>query len=286
MRSEALRITQDTSDFGSWEIASRAPDGRLRPHVIGYLGLKSAMHVTRERHLPSGEAALVLNLGRPHDVVHGPDRAETMRFRGTALMGVYDRPFFTESAGSKHVVVVRLTPPGAHLLFGVPMCDLHNRWVELDLVDRRFAHRIAPALDGCAGWEAIFRVLDWHLIGQMHGAGRSSPAADWAWARLHDTGGGATIESVTDGLGVSHKRLVGLFRQHVGLLPKVTSTLTRFNRVLRKMRGRSRVDWAAVAQDCGYYDQAHLIREMKTFANGTPLEIRRLVAGFTLNDPA
>jgi hypothetical protein len=32
------------------------------------------------------------------------------------------------------------------------------------------------------------------------------------------------------------------------------------------------VDWATLALDCGYYDQAHLIAEFKEFTGLTPTE--------------
>jgi AraC-like DNA-binding protein len=35
------------------------------------------------------------------------------------------------------------------------------------------------------------------------------------------------------------------------------------------------VNWAELAVDCGYYDQAHLIHEFQEFAAVTPVEYQR-----------
>jgi len=207
-----------------------------------------------------------------------------MEFRNVALMGLHNQPFVTESACAKHVLVVCLTPPGVHLLLGVPMEDLLNRWVDLDDIDKRLARRITEQVNDLTGWEALFGFMD-SLIGErMAATGASAPDVAWAWERLRSMGGLAGIGSLARDLDWSHKRLLAQFRQHIGSLPKATADIFRFNRVLRLLRTRDSINWAAVAQDCGYHDQAHMIREFKTFAGGTPGEIRGLTAGFTLRD--
>lgn len=43
------------------------------------------------------------------------------------------------------------------------------------------------------------------------------------------------------------------------------------------MRGE-RVDWAAIAQDLGYHDQAHLIRDFRAQIGSTPAAYARRCA--------
>jgi AraC-like DNA-binding protein len=113
-----------------------------------------------------------------------------------------------------------------------------------------------------------------------------APGVLWAWWELRRSGGLISIDSLADHLDWSHKRLLAGFREHVGVLPKATAEIVRFNRVLRLPRTDRRINWARVAQDCGYYDQVHMIREFKSFAGSTMTELKSLVAGFTLLDRA
>ncbi|TIS82827.1 MAG: helix-turn-helix transcriptional regulator, partial [Mesorhizobium sp.] len=47
------------------------------------------------------------------------------------------------------------------------------------------------------------------------------------------------------------------------------SRIVRFNRALR-LSSEPTADWADVAADCGYADQAHLVREFRELAGETP----------------
>jgi methylphosphotriester-DNA--protein-cysteine methyltransferase len=57
-----------------------------------------------------------------------------------------------------------------------------------------------------------------------------------------------------------------VFHEEVGLTPKQFARVRRFGWALRRLRKGSRVNWARLAVECGYYDQAHLIKDFQTFA--------------------
>jgi AraC-like DNA-binding protein len=56
----------------------------------------------------------------------------------------------------------------------------------------------------------------------------------------------------------------------VGLTPKLFCRVRRFQRVLRRIGTGRPVEWAAVAVDCGYFDQAHFIRDFHAFSGINP----------------
>ena len=81
--------------------------------------------------------------------------------------------------------------------------------------------------------------------------------------------GALTVEALADRVGVTRQHLAVQFRQHVGLSPKVFARICRFRRALDLLRGGPR-DLAALAADCGYFDQSHLIRDFRDFADAPP----------------
>jgi AraC-like DNA-binding protein len=57
------------------------------------------------------------------------------------------------------------------------------------------------------------------------------------------------------------------FRREIGLTPKAAARVIRFDRACRLLPRHSGV---AVAAECGYADQAHLIREFVSFTGPSP----------------
>ncbi|MEI9813493.1 MAG: helix-turn-helix domain-containing protein [Acidobacteriota bacterium] len=73
--------------------------------------------------------------------------------------------------------------------------------------------------------------------------------------------------------GISIRQWERRFLDTVGLPPKTFSRIQRFQRVLRESAGQA--GWADAALRCGYYDQAHLIRDFRDFTGDTPTHLTR-----------
>ena len=69
--------------------------------------------------------------------------------------------------------------------------------------------------------------------------------------------------------GISSRQLERRFLREIGVGPKLLGRILRFQQVFRAVE-RLDARWASIAVDCGYYDQAHLIRDFNQFAGQTP----------------
>jgi methylphosphotriester-DNA--protein-cysteine methyltransferase len=88
-------------------------------------------------------------------------------------------------------------------------------------------------------------------------------------ARMVRRRGGETVESLARGAGISRQHLSRLFRERVGVGPKLYNRLARFQAGL-VYAGAGAVDWAEAAVDLGYADQSHMIAEVREFSGLTP----------------
>ncbi len=80
----------------------------------------------------------------------------------------------------------------------------------------------------------------------------------------------ANVYEVAAGLGISERHLRRVFIETVGVSPKMFSRLMRLSRATDLARADCRTNWANIAAEAGFYDQAHLIEEFRNFTGVTP----------------
>lgn len=83
------------------------------------------------------------------------------------------------------------------------------------------------------------------------------------------------IEQVAAEFALTPRTLQRLFRDYVGVSPKWVIQRYRLHEVVERVDGAATPDWAAMAFDLGYADQAHLIRDFKRLVGRSPAEYAR-----------
>jgi AraC-like DNA-binding protein len=166
-----------------------------------------------------------------------------------------------------------LTPLGAYrLLGGVPMDALSGQVVDLTDVLGEGIRPLADQLREAPSRRHQFALLDAYLLRRAQDGPKPAPEVSWAWGRLMATGGKLPIRRLAGEVGWSHKHLITRFKQQVGLPPKTAARLVRFDAVWRRLATHPPARWDQVAVECGYADQAHLIRDFRQFTGACPTE--------------
>ena len=81
-----------------------------------------------------------------------------------------------------------------------------------------------------------------------------------------------SIGEIASGLGFSERYVQKVFRSWVGLTPKSFHAVHRFNRSLDLIQ-TSNHSLTEIAYACGYYDQAHFIKEFRNFTGMAPSRV-------------
>src|SRR6266851_2775512 len=81
--------------------------------------------------------------------------------------------------------------------------------------------------------------------------------------------GRVTVQCLAETAGVSRQHLTRVFRETVGVTPKLYCRLARFRAGLA-YAGCKDIDLAQLAVELGYFDQSHMIAEFRQFSSLTP----------------
>jgi AraC-like DNA-binding protein len=166
---------------------------------------------------------------------------------------------------------VRLSPLVAHAVLGAAVADLDGAVVTLDDLWGQEATRISERLAEFSSWEDRFTLTDAWLARRCAAASQVTPEVAWAWRGIVAGRGMIRIEHLAAELGWSRKRLWSRFHSQIGLPPKRTAKLVRFDHAVHGLVAGQ--DAAGVAADSGYTDQSHLHRDVVAFTGLTPATV-------------
>jgi len=226
-----------------------------------------------ERILPTGAAQLIVNLQEDQIRRYQPDcghRCDTTS--GTVLAGVQSSYGVIDTDEQEYVLGVSFRPGGTLPFVRIPACETQDADVPLDLLwDRRAAATLRERLLECRGLEATLDAMEQVLM-EMRRPVEPHPAVAFALDMFARQPCVIRVGAVTDRIGLSPKRFIERFKSEVGLTPKRYCRILRFQQALASAHHGHRVDWAQLALDCGYHDQAHLAHDFRGFSGLSPTE--------------
>lgn len=162
---------------------------------------------------------------------------------------------------------IRVSPAIARAVLRDPP-EARSGPVGLDEAWGPSASRLRDRLRATRDWDDRFRIAAEAIAGAVESGPQPDPEVRHVWRRMVVAGGGVGIEELATDVGWSRKRLWSRFGAQIGLTPKRAAQLIRFDTAARGLAsGRAP---ARVAFDCGYADQSHLHREVRSFTDLTP----------------
>jgi AraC-like DNA-binding protein len=237
-------------------------DGYTQPHV-------------KERVLPTGEMQIVINLLEDKSSIY--DRVDTDRcqtLNGSLFSGAHSEYVVISTAAQASLMGVSFKAGGAYPFLRMPAGELRDTTVSLDTLWGATAADLRNQLLEAPTHQDRFQVMERALLAELKRGFNPSGAVGFALSRFMAEPHLTTVAGVTDQIGLSPKRFIQTFRDQTGFTPKVFCRIRRFQQALGFMEGhlegRGGVEWANVALDCGYFDQAHFIHDFRAFSGINP----------------
>ena len=211
----------------------------------------------KESVLPSAEFQLILPVG---------DSAYRNLF-----VGPYFRPTVIDTSWFSAIMGVQFKPCGAAAFLSCPASELHNSDVPLDDLWGETAREIRHRIQSAPSIAARFHAIEITLARALSRDYAAPPAVAYAVSEFHRTAHARKVGDVAQSTGYSQTRFIEMFKRSVGLTPKLYCRVQRLQSLLRMLPNpHGKTDWAGVAIDSGYFDQAHLIHEFQALCAMTP----------------
>jgi AraC-like DNA-binding protein len=190
---------------------------------------------------------------------------------GAGIFGV-DRRLFTRSlSGLGLGFGVRFAAGGFRPFWQAPISQLTDRVVPAARLFGPRAEKTRQAVMGSC--DADDGVMIGYAEALLHSVlPERDPLAEQAAAlvsRITDDPGLRRVDQLAASSGITPRTLQRLFADYVGVSPKWVMRRARLHEAAERADSGEPVDWAALASDLGYADQAHLTRDF-TVTIGVP----------------
>jgi AraC-like DNA-binding protein len=243
----------------------------------------AASRFTLSRHLPPGDLAPFLDYcwvirwdlrdQPPHEQAILPHPNVNLAFEesGAGVFGV-DRSIFTRRlAGQGKALGVRFRSGGFHPFYRKSIDSLNDCIVPARQILGPEADEACAAAMSADASNALMVAAAEKLL---RGFG---PVPDPVAAQLADMVARITadpalrrVTALAEVFGMPERRLQRLFTEYVGVSPKWVMRRARLHEAARRADAGDVVDWAALAVDLGYADQAHLTRDFTATIGVSP----------------
>src|SRR5262249_49944553 len=150
-------------------------------------------------------------------------------------------------------VSVQFKPGGARPFLPMPASEVTNQVVDLPTLWGAAAVDLREQLLAAPTPETKAHLLEHFLTRHAAWAQRPHPAVTLALASFQAGPARRSIAEVTEQLGLSPKRFIHLFKEAVGLTPKLFCRVRRFQELLGLIEQEQPMCWADLAHTSGYY---------------------------------
>lgn len=243
------------------------PTAIFAPYIKNYWLLKTACNSpTLVRTVPCGMMNLIFHRGNHLLSVHDNE------LHPRAFLAGHEKTFADlEYVGQINMISVVFRPLGVKAFFDLPMNSINNLRVTAGDLEDKALGALELSIASTENDERCILLIEEFLLKRLtHLAEHKLMRIDAAMRLINS--GQTDLALLADAACLSRKQFQRVFSEHVGSNPKEFSRTIRFQRALHKLEICPRISLTALACECGYFDQSHMIKEFKTLSGYAPSE--------------
>lgn len=262
--SSTRGILQAAAGQGKFALSRFSPGPPLEPFVEHYWTVSYDLG-EGQRHTQT-----VLSFPNVHLAFESDDEG-----RRALLYGIPKRPFVRELRGAGRVLGVKFRAGGFFPFWRRDVSTLTGETVPAsEAFGPRADEWLNAVLDADDDAEMAKRA-ELLLSARLP---EREPQAELADRIVRETMNDRTIvkvEQMSERTGLSIRQLQRLFRKYVGVTPKWVIKRFRLQEAAERLERDESAQWAELAAQLGYFDQAHFIKDFKSVIGQSPAAYRK-----------
>jgi len=168
---------------------------------------------------------------------------------------------------------IRFKPGALFSLLNIPMDQLADRLTPVSYAKKTIYEHISNSTDNKFEVKERLAGLNSALSNILYSAKEPSPITEYVAKMIVSSNGNIKISKLSDYLGYSPRHLQRVFKQSVGVSPKMYSRIIRFKSLHNVIKSEKVTDLYAAALSAGYFDQSHFIKEYLAFSGKSPAQM-------------
>lgn len=217
--------------------------------------------------IPKGTIELIVTLQGAQSEIYVNDVWH--KLDNVLVAGIQTTTNIWRMAGKSEKFGIRLKPETFIHLFDVPLAELYQKFTSLELLaGSRYDWLVARIREAVSDGERI-EMIESFLYKKLALTKQPHNLLAEAIRKIWTEEGNITTASLSKSVYIGERQLQRLFKNAVGISPKLYSRIVRFRSAYEQAQEKSAI-WTDVAYNLGYADQAHFVKEFKSFTGLTP----------------
>lgn len=246
------------------------PSAILAPYIKNYTVVTINKDLDNEVFYPSGYVDFIVNIseGFAATIINGK-RKDTPAIE---LLGHLTLPTRLNVAKGTSVLIARIYPYASALFFSDPLSEFTNYATDMYDValneNRELYNRIMETNE----LASKINILESHFLQQLKKNETRLKKVSIVQAlskQISLDHQKLDLPVLAQQSGLSERYIQKLYLSNIGISPAAFTSVIRYNKSLQLVLNTTQ-SLTEIAYDCGYYDQAHFIKEFRKFTGITP----------------
>jgi AraC-like DNA-binding protein len=197
---------------------------------------------------------------------------------GTSVCGVHTQKFSRVLEGESQAFGVKFRAGGFRPFLGGSVSTLADRVMPAEGVFGEAIRTLRAVVFSSAADDERVAAADAFFRGRVPEVDAMVATASGLVERIFVECEIKTVDDLVRRSGIGKRSLQRIFSEYVGASPKWVIRRYRLHEVMERVRLGETMDWAELALELGYFDQAHLINDFRAMIGFTPEQYRGMVS--------